>query len=262
MDLKECGAWRALGEGSWILAHIVGAIALANGTALAGQPLPRLAERLPAETYAVPLRVDGSWVWDAYRGIPTNRIVWGTNSLSLEVRRSAMPLFHILPRPMHVVSLQVSGNIRGGLNVVPSRQGEHGEDDFALRIGLVRSGGRRPTRLEQWLAPHWLRALQGRLAPGTGTDGVHFLCVGEDPASIGRRIRNPNTDLMVNEIVSCRHPDGRLEISHVFAQPEEVAALWVGADGDDTQSTFTVRIDHLALGLVEDPGFEGPPKGH
>ena len=39
---------------------------------------------------------------------------------------------------------------------------------------------------------------------------------------------------------------GNFLIDHAFDQTKQVVALWISADGDDTQSSFDVTIDSIS----------------
>lgn len=54
------------------------------------------------------------------------------------------------------------------------------------------------------------------------------------------------SDLLLEEVVTAPDPEGRFEVRIDFA-PVDTLAVWLAAAGDDTGSTFEVRLDALTL---------------
>lgn len=195
---------------------------------------------------AVPLTSPPAWQVLSYRGIPPNRVSFDPNGLTIAVSRSASPVVHALSAPTFVTGVRARGQIVGRLNTTPARQGLAGDDDFALRIGIVEAGTRQPGFFERRFAPGWVRQLFALAPAGTGVEQIRFFNLGLDVSQIGWTRRHPLSELLQEEVVAVPDADGRftiaLEISRVQA-----LAVWLAADGDDTDSTFTVHLEHLAL---------------
>jgi hypothetical protein len=204
--------------------------------------------RWPALLLIVPLTMPAGWQTLAFRNIRPHAADFSPAGLTIDVRESAAPIIYPLPERTTVRVLQARGTVTGGLNVSADVQGQPGFDDFALRLGLVEAGGRRPGFFARLFAPAWLRTLF-RLAPsGTGIERVRFFAVGTDRAQLGRQRRHPSSELLFETVVAVPDERGRFEMRVPLDPPPEVLAVWVSADGDDTRSTFSVRIEHLALG--------------
>ncbi|MDP1572074.1 MAG: hypothetical protein Q8L86_18925 [Vicinamibacterales bacterium] len=195
---------------------------------------------------ALPLTMPSEWEVLEYRRIPPNALRFNEGGLTISVRGSASPIVHALAGPTAVAGVRGRGRIAGRLDTTPARQGEQGHDDFALRIGLVQAGTRRPTFLERRLAPGWVRRLFALAPPGTGIQQIRFFNVGLDASQIGWTRRHPLSDLLLEEVVAVPDREGRFEIHLDFA-PVDTLAVWLAADGDDSGSTFEVHLEALTL---------------
>lgn len=158
-----------------------------------------------------------------------------------------MPLVHPLGKPFATRRIRVKGRVDGTLNVPPGQQGEERYDDYVFRIGLVEPGERTLGAIERRFAADWVRKLYELAPPGGGISGIHFYNVAVEPAHIGRKRQHPLSDLIREEVVARARADGRFDFEHVLAQPLQTIAVWLSSDGDDTKSTFTVRVDAIEL---------------
>jgi hypothetical protein len=193
-----------------------------------------------------PLTTAVGWEVLQFRGVPPNRVTATPDGLTIEVHRSAGPVVWPLPQPLAVTRVVASGRIRGAIATTARLQGEPGADDFALRVGLVEAGSRRPTLWQRRFAPAWVQRLFALAPPGQGIAQVRFFNVGLDPSQIGWRRRHPASDLLVEQVVTAPDAEGRFSLS---VEVEAVTALgvWLSADGDDTGSRFDVRLEELRL---------------
>ena len=182
----------------------------------------------------------------SYRGIPPNAVTFGADGLTIGVDRSASPVIHPLATPTRVVGLRAHGRVTGRLESAPDRQGLTGHDDFALRIGLVEAGSRRPSFIQRRLAAPWIRQLFALAPPGAGIEQIRFFNLGVAASQIGWTRRHPLSDLLVEEVVAVPDAAGRFQMDLTLA-PIETVAVWLAADGDDTGSRFTVRLESLTL---------------
>lgn len=195
---------------------------------------------------AVPLTLAGTWETLAFRGIPPNQVAFGGDGLEIRVTASAGPVVWPLPQPTLVGRLRVSGMLSGQLNTSSARQGQKGADDFALRVGLVESGTRRPSFVERRLAPAWVRRLFALAPDGEGVGQIRFFNLGLDASQIGWQRVHPLSDLMRETVVAVPESDGRFALD-VDTGGLRTLAVWLSADGDDTRSTFTVRVQRIEL---------------
>ncbi len=201
---------------------------------------------LAALLLAVPLTNDSGWQVLTYDRIPAHTVRFAEKGLTIEVKRSAAPLVYPLPTPLRVQSVRARGHVSGTLNVSARQQGQVGFDDYALRLGLVEVGGRRPGFLERRFAPAWLRRLWNLVPAGTGVSQVRFFNLGVNSSQKGQRRRHPMSTLVLEQVVAVPDPNGRFDI-HETLEPVVVAAIWISADGDDTRSSYVLTLERLEL---------------
>jgi hypothetical protein len=202
---------------------------------------------LAALLLVIPLTSDDGWQVLSYRGIPAHEVGFSEAGVTIQVKRSAAPVIYPLASPMMVEAVRARGRIRGTLNVSPDRRGQTGSDDYALRLGLVQVGQRRPGFLERRFAPPWLRTLFGLAPPGAGISRVQFFNVGVSRAQLGQSRQHPSSELLHERIVAIPRTDGGFAFEVQLDSAVEVAAVWISADGDDTRSIFTLIVEGIEL---------------
>ena len=192
-----------------------------------------------------------AWKALAYEGRTQHSLEFSADGLMISVRESAMPLFHRLAKPVQVRGLRASGTLEGAVRTTAAKQGTKGHDDYALRIGLVLSG---PAKLSWWerrRAPGWIKELFARAPQGSGISEVRFLNLGIASSTVGKTRRHPSSQILHEEVVSAPAMNGEFSLRKVFEQPVEVCAVWISADGDDTKSSFDVRLRELILEMAD-----------
>jgi len=203
--------------------------------------------RTQAATVVVPLDRAEGWIEWGYRGRPNHAITRSPSGLAVNVRGSAGGLAYRLPAPAVVRRIRATGRIDGSLAVDPARQGLEGHDDFALRVGLVVRGDKRLGFLERRLVPAWVRHLHDLAPRGTGISHVHFFNVGAPGSAVGRERTHPLNELLRETIATVLQADGGFDLEVTPPAAAETLAIWLSMDGDDTRSTFTVRLTSLAF---------------
>ena len=206
--------------------------------------------RPDAALLTVPLHEQGKWQVLQFSRLPPHRLRFSPAGLEIEVDKSAMPLIYPLPAPVRVAAVRVVGRVEGSLSLPPQRQGEERFDDYAFRIGLVEPGERTLSFLERPFAAAWVRKLFDLAPRGGGISRIHFFNVGAERSHIGRRRQHPASELLREEVVAVPRADGRFDFEHRLDPPLATLALWLSADGDDSGSRFTVRLERIELRLA------------
>jgi len=197
----------------------------------------------------IPLDPNGeNWQSLSYRGIPANTFSHVNSSLKIEVRSSAGPLIYVFDDPVEMKQVSAQGQL-GQLPVLPEglAQGEKGADDFVLRIGLVIAGDQTLSFAQKLLAAPWVTTLFS-LAPGNeGVDHVKFLNLANpDSTSWGSREHPDGKGLFREIVVGNANANQAFELSYQLSEPRRVLALWISADGDDTNSNFDLTINTIS----------------
>jgi hypothetical protein len=216
-----------------------------RSSALAG--LVFCACALAQPSIPVPLGDQGKWQILQYSRIAPHKVRFSKAGLEMTVDASAMPLVYPLPKPFATKRIRVKGQIEGKLEIPAGRQGEKGYDDYAFRVGLVEPGSRTLGSVQRRFVADWVRKLYELAPPGSGISGIHFFNVAVEKNHVGKKRQHPLSDLIREEVVAIPRADGRFDFEHVLAQPLQTIAVWLSSDGDDTKSTFTVRVEAIEL---------------
>lgn len=202
---------------------------------------------LAQSSISVPLGEQTNWQVLQYSRIPPHKVQFTKAGLAMQVERSAMPLVHPLGKPFATKRVRVKGRVEGTLNIPPGRQGEEGYDDYVFRLGLVEPGKRTLGSVQRRFVADWVKKLYELAPPGSGISGIHFFNVAAEKNHLGKKRQHPLSDLIREEVVALPRADGRFDFEHVLAQPLQTIAVWLSSDGDDTKSTFTVRVEAIEL---------------
>ncbi len=207
----------------------------------------------------IPLTTGSGWEVLRYRGIAPHVITFGADGLRVEVNASAAPLVYPLDSPQWVRGLHAEGRIAGAVRTDAQRQGQRGADDYALRVGLVEVGTRRPGWLERKMAPAWVQRLFALAPPHMGVAGIRFFNVALSPSQVGQSRQHPASALISERVVAAPDATGRFTVAVDLDAPIETAAVWISVDGDDTASRFTLTLPRLELRLADRP-TDGRPR--
>ena len=219
----------------------------------------KLSQYLLAAMFVIPLTDDKGWQVLQFRKIKPNKVEFSEKGLGVSVNKSASPIIFPLPKPMAIHSLSVKGSL-SGLPKIPKKlkQGEKGADDFAMKIGLVIKGEKKLNFFQRQISPEWVLTLF-KLAPkGMGVNHIHFLNLINKKEDLGQSRKHPLSDLIfednewilepTSEATSSAH---RFDLNKTFKKPMQTLAIWLGADGDDTESKFNLELKELVLNTVK-----------
>ena len=196
----------------------------------------------------VPVADLQEWTTLTFNRITPNTVSVEDGSMHIAVRGSASPLVYKLDVPSQVTAITVRGHWSGELQIPAATvQGEENADDFVLKLGVVESGDKTLNWFQRKVAADWIKQLF-RLAPkGTGVDRINFLSTTQQEALLGSERVHPLSDLLYETRVSWLEAPGEFVLSHEFAEPAAVLGLWISSDGDNTGSSFDLRIDSIVL---------------
>lgn len=153
----------------------------------------------------------------------------------------------MLPEPRAVSGIRLSARLEKPLDYGGKPAGASGADDFPLRIGLVIAGPHRLRPWNRWLAPSWLKKLHRIAPPDSGIESIQFLNFGDGQTPpVFKSRQHPSSRFFQEKIVGA-FQDGDLDRTINLEQSYDVIGLWISCDGDDTNSTYTVRIRNLEL---------------
>ncbi len=202
-------------------------------------------------TVPIPLdRADG-WQVLEYSGIPSHEIDFTPDGMTIAVRQSASPVIFPI-KPQIITTLKVSAEISGELQLKPFRQGDKGNDDFLFRVGLVYEGEHTLNFIQRSFAANWIRVLFDLAPKGTGVERIQFYNAYSDPLLTDTVRVHPLSKLMSEHFITYvpEAIGNEFRTIQFEVQPEtdrRVLALWISSDGDDTKSSFRVKIREIKL---------------
>lgn len=199
-----------------------------------------------AATLAIPLTNETGWQNLTYRHIRPNSVSFGSDGLKMEVRSSASPLVRAIHPPVRVKGFEIDLSLEGALRFQAGKL----PDDAYLRVGLVVAGPRRLNWFERQMAPDWLLKLMALAPGGEGVDRVYFFNVVDLPVKQGSERVLPRSKELIHETnFALRSGRSRLKTFYQLPTALSVVAVWLGGDGDDSRSDFTVVLHSLTLTL-------------
>ena len=219
--------------------------------------MQRLNSLLLASAIALPLQDIDNWQLLEYSSLPSNQVEFRDRGMLVSVDRSAGPIVYPLDGVSRVTRVSVTGELSGLLDIDPARQGQAGEDDFSLRVGLVLAGDRRLGAFQRMLSADWVKTLYRLAPPDAGIDRILFLNAVQDESRLGLERQHPLSDLVYERNVWLLDRSGPFELHYELESPQQVVAVWISIDGDDSLSNYSTLISQLSLsGPQSDPGSD------
>lgn len=196
----------------------------------------------------VPLELEKQqWRALEYRNIRANQVSQEKQGLRIQVDSSASPLIYVFDSPQTIQKISVRGKMGDLPNIPEDRvQGEKGVDDFPLRLGLVLKGDKKLNFAQRLIAAEWVKILFDLAPPDTGIDQIMFLTVANsgyvnEPERVHSNEKNLFTEIIVKQV----NPNEKFHFTYTLPMPEQVIALWISADGDDTGSKFELVVNAI-----------------
>lgn len=202
-----------------------------------------------AQALNIPLHKKGKWQILTYSSLPANKIDFSNQGLSIQVDGSASPLIYPLTsNPLKINKISVEGSIDKLLNIKSGGvQGEKGFDDFNLRFGLVLLGPNRLNWLQKKLAPSWVLKMFNLAPKNQGIDHIHFLNAVQSSSLLNHFRTHDLSDYIKERYAWLMNKPGSFSYTYKFDKPQFTGALWISVDGDDTKSSFNLKIQKITL---------------
>jgi hypothetical protein len=191
----------------------------------------------------IPLGQAKDWQAVQFRNISANVNTFSESGLKIEVNSSASPLVLKLTNPFTTKKIRAKFKIEGALK---NPTAKFPEDAF-LRLGLVIPGLRRLNKMERLFAAGWILKLFELVPPEGGLSHIEFFDVVESSLKsfVNRSRVVPGSKDLMRETVSATSDQNSLVVE--LKDPTSVAAIWLGADGDNTKSKFFTELKELCL---------------
>lgn len=183
----------------------------------------------------------------SFSSIEPNQYTFTDEALKISVDGSASPLIYPIDAPQKFQKLQFTAKKTGALNLKTSRQGSAENDDFSLKIGLVFDGDKTLNFFQRAVAASWITTLHDLAPVGTGISKIHFYSIYQDESLANTSRQHPLSDLLYEEYVGRPDEAGNIKVAIDIEEDKKVLAVWISADGDDTQSKYQVELTSLSL---------------
>jgi len=183
--------------------------------------------------------------WQAlkFSKIPSNQVEFIENTLKVSVDSSASPLLHPLASPKKLKKIDLEVKIEGTLNKADSNFPE----DSPLRLGLVLEGSNRPSSMQLLFSPDWIKTLMRLAPPDSGIEQLFFHLFTNHEFSEAKERQHPSSKLIKEKIEGQILAGDFQKISIPLNHPQNILAIWLSIDGDDTKSKYSIQIRDLKV---------------
>lgn len=216
-----------------------------------GADSPTAKENLSVKSEIIPLN-QNQWHSLSYSSLPANRVNFSSGKMLIDVQNSASPLIYPMTQnPKGIKKISIQGHSAPLIQIDSAeKQGQEGFDDFALRLGLVLLGDKRLNTIESLLAPDWVEKMFALAPQDQGIDHILFLTAVSSPQILNQKRVHPLSEYLHECYVWLMNRPGDFSYSYTFKTPQQTGALWISADGDDTQSHFQISIHKISMETV------------
>lgn len=200
-----------------------------------------------AGAIALPLQHTDNWQLLEYSRLDANQVTFTRDGMEVMVDQSASPIIYPLVDAKTVNRVSVTGKLSNLLDVPSASQGQDGNDDFSLKIGLVVAGEKTLSPVQKLFSAKWIKTLFDLAPEGKGVDRIYFLNAVQHENLLGQQRQHPLSELIYENNVWLLDTSGDFSLDYRLESPQEVIAVWLSIDGDDTQSRYTTTINSLIL---------------
>ncbi len=178
-----------------------------------------------------------------FKKVKPSNYFFKQGALKIQVNNSASFLLLPFENTRQITKVSFQWKKSGMINIKDSEHEETRQgDDAYLRVGLALKG---KNTVANPLAPQW--AKQVREVLHHASNKMIYLTPGSKH-NVGEHWKSPYTDDVDIIAVSSKiKADGWNYSEHEFEDSQSVVGLWLMADGDNTQSTFTSWLKSLTL---------------
>lgn len=193
-------------------------------------------------TEVISLQVD-SFEHIQFKKIKANHVAYQEELVQIDVDDSASIL--MLPfetvKPINKVSFEWRSEGRPRVKDSQHELKRNG-DDAVFKLGLLLKSD--DDSINPFVPP-WLKQVRELLT--FPSEEMIYLVVDARHTSGQRWISPYNQRITMISVASREDESGWRQASYQFEQPQDVVALWLMADGDNTHSTFNVSIKNIVL---------------
>ncbi len=199
---------------------------------------------------AIPLNSADNWQVLQFSGLKPNKVYFTDKGLKVSVDKSASPIIYPFKKAIYIESIHLKGELSQLINFKPQQiQGQKSLDDYTLRLGLVIEGTKKLSFAQKLIAPAWVKKLYSLAPKGTGVDHIKFINATEQPKLLNTHRTHPLTKLFKESNPWLIDKSGVFDLKYTLPKAQKVIALWISIDGDDTKSSFEVKINEINFNI-------------
>ena len=198
----------------------------------------------PASLFAEEITLDSkNTTHITFKRIKPNNFSFKEDFLTIQVNKSASFLLLPFENTKKVNEISFQWKKQGVININDGvREETRKGDDAYLRVVLIIEGG---NTLKNPLVPKWVKKVRKTLR--YPSDKMICIVPGSRHKD-GQHWKSPySKDVEIIAVGSITKKDGWNFSEHKFENSQTVVGLWIMADGDNTQSTFTSKLKSLTL---------------
>ncbi len=197
----------------------------------------------------IPLAPESQWKQYIFNGVPQNKITYDRKRLSIVVEKSASPIIHAFKAPKKVNHLKIKAKLIGSLPQLPKnkKQGRKDTDDYVLRVGLITKGDQKLNWFQRQLAPQWLIKMENQIPDPYGVKNVEFFTTCLSREDVDQRSSHYMNEILQQTCITHLQSEGEFTIEKQLSSPLNVIGIWVGSDGDQLNSQFTLEITEIEI---------------
>lgn len=200
-----------------------------------------------AGVFALPVHQMTDWQVLEYSNLKPNQVTFSDSGMTVSVNHSASPIIYPFPETRTIRQIELEGSISNLIELSGGIQGNKGNDDFSLKVGLVVKGDKTLGSLQRMFSPKWVKTLFDLAPAGTGLDHIHFLSAVQFPELVGKHSSTQDSDLFYDEYIWLIDKPGEFKLKHQLEESLSVIAIWISIDGDDSQSKYTTVINKITV---------------
>ena len=178
----------------------------------------------------------------SFDDIPKTAYTFEKNQLSVVVKKSSSVKMKAFEKIKTVKSVSFEYQIDGKLDINNEQQHrEKSGDDALFRVGLLRSGDAPSI---PFFAPAWIKKSSSLLK--LPSDKLIYLVL-SPVAKGGSRWESPYSSSIENIALNKKEATekGWQKASYQFDKPIPIVGYWLMADGDNTSSSFSLKVRNL-----------------
>ena len=201
------------------------------------------------QTISIPLSEKGKWEVLEFGSKDANQVSFTGSGVSIDVNGSASPLIYPLTdKPLNIKTVSLEVEVDKLVSISnPEKQGTKGMDDFNIRFGLVILGSKKLSKWQKLIAPDWVKKLFRLVPDNIGVKHTYFLNATLSPSLLHKEMEHPSTEYVIEKNAWLMDKTGSFSYSYTFPEAQPTGALWISSDGDDTKSSYNIKIEKITL---------------